>query len=218
MEYMFEALGDIHLHIDHNVLDYYGQVNACFHREEDRTDPRLFTDTVNLVEQFILPSKLDEIKKNVSRKVDEKKWALLEAKDKDGRTPLFIASKDGCTAIINLIRKYTKSKDSEDKEDLIKIACHNLARSHIMDLCEASKTSDSKTMNFLLSCGQEINKKKTIFGTFALLEAIKAFEKSKNLEPVRMLILSGADINEQDTNGWTVLHHACERGLIEVLQ
>lgn len=33
-----------------------------------------------------------------------------------------------------------------------------------------------------------------------------------------MLILSGADINEQDTNGWTVLHHACERGLVEVIQ
>lgn len=100
---------------------------------------------------------------------------------------------------------------------MIKIACHNLARSHIMDLCEASKESNSTTMNFLLSCGEEINKKKTIFGTFALLEAIKAFEKGKNLDPVRTLIISGADINEQDTNGWTVLHHACERGLKDIL-
>jgi ankyrin repeat protein len=31
------------------------------------------------------------------------------------------------------------------------------------------------------------------------------------------LILSGADINEQDTNGWTVLHHACEKGMKEIL-
>lgn len=52
---------------------------------------------------------------------------------------------------------------------MIKIANHNLARSHIMDLCEASKVADPKKMNFLLSCGEEINKKKTIFGTFALL-------------------------------------------------
>jgi len=38
-----------------------------------------------------------------------------------------------------------------------------------MDLCDASKEADSKTINFLLSCGEDINKKKTIFGTFALL-------------------------------------------------
>lgn len=68
-------------------------------------------------------------------------------------------------------------------------------------------------MNFLLSCGEEINKKKTIFGTFPLLEAVKAFEKSKNLDPLQMLITSGANLNEQDTNGWTILHHACERNL-----
>jgi ankyrin repeat protein len=87
-----------------------------------------------------------------------------------------------------------------------------------MDLCEASKEANSETMNFLLSCGEEINKKKTIFGTFPLLEAVKAFEKNKNLEPLQMLITSGAELNEQDTNGWTILHHACEWGLIEVLE
>lgn len=72
-------------------------------------------------------------------------------------------------------------------------------------------------MNFLLSCGEEINKKKTIFGTFPLLEAVKAFQENKNLDPLQMLITSGANLNEQDTNGWTILHHACERGLTEVL-
>ena len=78
-----------------------------------------------------------------------------------------------------------------------------------MDLCEASKEADPKTMSFLLSCGEEINKKKTVFGIFPLLEAVRAFERERNLEPVRLLLLSGADVNEQDTNGWTVLHHAC---------
>ena len=57
----------------------------------------------------------------------------------------------------------------------MKVASHNLARSHIIDLCDAAKLSDTKPLNFLLSCGDEINGKKTIFGTFALLESIKAF-------------------------------------------
>ena len=52
-----------------------------------------------------------------------------------------------------------------------------MARSQILDLCEASKNSDIQAMNFLISCGENINKKKTIFGTFALLEAVKSFKK-----------------------------------------
>ncbi len=95
----------------------------------------------------------------------------MEGKDVNGHTPLFLASKDGCTAILNLLKKWEGSgaKKGQDKDDLIQIASHNLARSHIMDLCEASKEADPKKMNFLLSCGEELNKKKTIFGTFALL-------------------------------------------------
>ena len=114
---------------------------------------------------------LEEIRKAVGKKVEQEKLAILESKDQYGHNPMFLASKDGCTAILNLIRKVQtpKHKKAEDKEDLIKIANHNLARSHIMDLCDASKQSDSKNMNFLLACGEAINKKKTIFGTFALL-------------------------------------------------
>lgn len=95
----------------------------------------------------------------------------MASKDLDGHTPLHTASKNGYTAIINLLRKWESqaSKKLQDTEDLIKVANHNLARSHILDLCEASKLADSRKMNFLLSCGEEINKKKTIFGTFALL-------------------------------------------------
>ncbi len=32
------------------------------------------------------------------------------------------------------------------------------------------------------------------------------------------MIKSGADLNEQDTNGWTILHHSCERGLKEIVE
>ena len=100
----------------------------------------------------------------------------------------------------------------------MKIASHNLARSHIIDLCDAAKLPDPKSLNFLLSCGDEINGKKTIFGTFALLESIKAFAQSGCIETVRTLLKNGADINEQDTNGWTVLHHASHMGQKEIVE
>lgn len=177
MELMFQELGDFNLHLDGYALQIYEQANGCFHTEETKIDPRSFQDTIALIEEFILPERLSSIKKTISKKVEEEIEIILASKDKDGHNPLFLASKDGCTAMINLISKLESSvsKRGQDKEGLLRVACHNLARSHIMDLCEASKEADSKNMNFLLSCGEEINKKKTIFGTFALLEAVKAF-------------------------------------------
>lgn len=51
----------------------------------------------------------------------------------------------------------------------MKVADNNLARSHIIDLCDASQLADVKSLNFLISCGEEVNNKKSIFGTFALI-------------------------------------------------
>lgn len=34
---------------------------------------------------------------------------------------------------------------------------------------------------------------------------------------MKTLIKSGADVNTQDTNGWTVLHHAASLGLKDVV-
>ena len=61
----------------------------------------------------------------------------------------------------------------------MKVANHNLARSLIIDLCDASKLSDVKPMNFLLSCGEQINKKKSIFGTFPLIYIILIYATQK---------------------------------------
>jgi ankyrin repeat protein len=38
------------------------------------------------------------------------------------------------------------------------------------------------------------------------------------LEAIKTLIKSGADVNIQDTNGWTVLHHAASLGEKNVIE
>ncbi len=63
-------------------------------------------------------------------------------------------------------------------------------------------------MNYLISCGDSVNTKKTIFGTFPILEAVKSFRKERNCELINLLIQSGASIDQQDTNGWNILHHS----------
>ena len=42
MEYMFEELADYGIHLDGHQLEYFQQVNACFNRDEEKVDPRLY--------------------------------------------------------------------------------------------------------------------------------------------------------------------------------
>ena len=164
------------------------------------------------MQNFIVPESLIHIHNQYQIQLKNGIKELLEAKDKDQKTPLYIASKNGSTKMINFLKKYAPKTKEEDKKQIIKVAGHNLARSHILDLCEASTLIDTKPLNFLLSCGEDINNKKTIYGTFALLEAVKSFQIEKNIEPIKVLLKNCADVNTQDTNGWTVLHHAAYNG------
>jgi ankyrin repeat protein len=51
----------------------------------------------------------------VTKKIEGEVEVILSCKDKDGQTPLHIASKVGCTGIINLIRKWEKSRKGENR-------------------------------------------------------------------------------------------------------
>jgi hypothetical protein len=56
--------------------------------------------------------------------------------------------------MINLLQKYAPAPKDDEKQEIMKAADNNLARSHIIDLCEASHLADTKPLNFLISCGE----------------------------------------------------------------
>lgn len=65
---------------------------------------------------------------------------ILQAKDKDNHTPLYLASKTGSAAIVALLKKVeqkycSKENNQIQNDDIIKIALNNAARSQITDLC-----------------------------------------------------------------------------------
>jgi ankyrin repeat protein len=78
-----------------------------------------------------------------------------------------------------------------------------------MDLCEASKKGDKNAINLLINCGQDINIKKTIFGTTPLYSSVVYCESTNKIDPAKILLENGAEINTQDVNGWTSFHKAC---------
>lgn len=66
---------------------------------------------------MILPQRLADIRNDNQKIVHDKIDEIMNSKDLEGHTPLYIASKNGYTAIINLLRKWQSSfnKKSQDK-------------------------------------------------------------------------------------------------------
>lgn len=83
IELMFEELNNFDLRLDHTTQQYYEQINSCF-PENSRVDPRLFEDTLSLIQEALSPHRLQEIKKLVAKKVEEEIEIILSSKDKDG--------------------------------------------------------------------------------------------------------------------------------------
>jgi ankyrin repeat protein len=57
-----------------------------------------------------------------------------------------------------------------------------------------------------------VNTKQTIYGLTPLIKSVIYSSETANLQPVNLLLSSGADVDIQDVNGWTSLHKACEKG------
>lgn len=83
IEFMFEELGNLDLCLDSSTLQQYEQVNACF-PENSRVDPRLFEDTLSLIQEALSPLRLQEVRKIVEKKIEEEVEIILSSKDKDG--------------------------------------------------------------------------------------------------------------------------------------
>lgn len=64
---MFEELGNADLQLDQNTTQLYAEVDKSF-AEKERTDPRLFYDTLALIEEIIQPCKLLQIKKEAAKR------------------------------------------------------------------------------------------------------------------------------------------------------
>ena len=70
----------------------------------------------------------------------------------------------------------------------------------------------------LINCGEDINGKKSITAKAPIHSSIDYTVKAKDDSMLKTIIKCGADLNIVDANGWTALHHACEKGDIKVIE
>jgi hypothetical protein len=63
-------------------------------------DPRRYSDSLELIVGFLRPEDLKRIEDWRRKEIGQNILEMINAKDKDGHTPLFLSSKSGNTVMI----------------------------------------------------------------------------------------------------------------------
>lgn len=71
-----------------------------------------------------------------------------------------------------------KSVDLKHKKEVLDFAESNAVRKYLIDLKDAARKGDKKSMNLLVNCGHNLNEKKTIFGVAPVHTSVEYFSKS----------------------------------------
>ena len=68
-------------------------------------DPRQIEDVLTIMKDFIQTNDLKTIDKEEFEKIKQTMNKILQAKDKNGHTPMYLASKTGSAAIVALLKR-----------------------------------------------------------------------------------------------------------------
>lgn len=72
---------------------------------QDFIDPRQIEDLLTIMKDFIQPNDLRIIDKDEGQKIKLAMKKILQAKDKNGYNPIYLASKTGSAAIVALLKR-----------------------------------------------------------------------------------------------------------------
>lgn len=68
-------------------------------------DPRQIEDVLTIMKDFIQTNDLKTIDREEGEKIKQTMNKILQAKDKNGHTPMYLASKTGSSAIVALLKR-----------------------------------------------------------------------------------------------------------------
>jgi ankyrin repeat protein len=89
----------------------------------------------------------------------------------------------------------------------------------MQNLNKAALQANPKDLKYLVSCGEQIDEKASIFGAAPIHKAIQSAENAIKQQALDAIVQDcNANVNNIDSNGWSPLHHACYIGDLQSTQ
>lgn len=140
---------------------------------------------------------------------------ILNTKDCCEETPLHIASRNGNYILVSRYLKLgARPSKNINGESPLELAKDRFTRKALTNLNIESSNCNEENINELVGNGEDVNDRISIFGTTPLQEAVGT-KKPGNIPIIKTLLDYNADVNLEDYNGWTPLHHAAKKGDLE---
>jgi len=182
-------------------------------KEERKSDPRKYVHVIDEFEHLLSPTVYKGITNKFKTDIQNLKRKILDMPDKEGSTPLHIASYSGdFLATEHFLRLGANPTALNNRRQMpLDIAKNSLVRKVLSNLNKAAYECDVHNLKYLVNCGCKINDKISIFGEAPIHQSIKS-SKQENVDMLNAILDCGANVNLIDSNGWTALHHAAEKG------
>ena len=120
-----------------------------------------------MVTNFLTKNKLKSIHKLFEKNVKEFICEIVNAQDTQGYTPIHIASYHGDFNFIQYLKNLggdVNIIDEKLKKEALDFAANNLVRRTLVDINDAAKNGDQKSLNLLLNSGIQIDSRASING------------------------------------------------------
>jgi len=173
------------------------------HFEEFKKEMNIKNDFINLCKE----GKLEEVKELIKEGVD------INQQDEDGCTALHMASYNENVETVKLLLKAGAKTDIYDDEgNTALIAARSIGNKKSTKLIETHNEQILKIKHF-----EEFKKEMNIKDEKDINKELIQSIKDGKLNGVKELIKNCIDINQQDENGWTVLHYAAKFDRIQTV-
>lgn len=218
-EKSIEDVLDINFEGEQGFEDFVFECSQLSNLEDPNTtkpiEPKKYFNSLKELRHFLAP----EVYKMICQEFEKEKKILirdiLNAKDRFGETPLHIASRNGSYILVSRFLKQGARLYRNINGDFpLELAKDKFTRKALTNLNKESKKCSESNINELVSHGEDVNDRLTIFGATPLQKAIES-DRMNKIPVMKTLLDYEADVNLEDYNGWTPLHHAAKKGDLE---
>ena len=142
----------------------------------------------------------------------------LNIQDVNYHSPLHVASFFGdFKASRVMVKKGAEPSSAAYPTRPLEVGKDKFSRGVLQNLNKAATEANTKELKFLVNCGNQIDKRQSIFGEAPIHKAVLSHERVEEKKVTLDTILEQchANVNNIDSNGWTALHHSAYIGDLE---